>query len=578
MTSGLRDPDKPAGFVVEVDPETGVATRNDGTLLQPAEKNPWYLMMSIAGVPEGDEGPDELNELEELNRRYWNGWVCSRMSQAERTELAEHIGLSIDELAPLTPEEKAVVAARFQQFADPEDTKLAEVAAAFREIDGQDADGPEPWAGIDLSEIHFSQARIWSMWVFTGYATFASATFSEGVNFSSAYFSGTAWFHSATFAGIALFLSTTFDSESWFNSATFNQSAFFDNAVMKGDAHFISVNFKNEAMFYFTTFAGEANFTDANFFDDAVYLSASFTCNASFTYATFNSRVFFESATFARDAFFTVATFNSTVSFSSVTFIGAARFVSAVFATHPKFITTWFRTVADFSDASFGRSVTFREASFETEYPVLDGVAPPERMEVVAGDRTTEREVPDGPDKGEVLRVPSWPAIPDDPEKLKAAQKSAAALRHAMGRQGLPEEEHFFFRKEMGFEARIGGVWRRLPYVLFREVSFFGYSVERPAALLILTILVPWALVAWLCAAWPALAVPEAGPVTWGGELALSVANTFSFFGFQRLYFDVELLQARAWVFQVMGAAQTVLGFVFLFFLGLGLRTRFRMR
>lgn len=576
MTSGLRDPGKPAGFVVEVDPKTGVATRNDGKLLQPAERNPWYLMMSIAGMPEGEEEPDELNELEELNRRYWNGWACSRMSQAERTELAEQMGLSVEELAPLTPDEKAVVAARFQQFADPEDTKLAGVAAAFREMDGQDADGPEPWAGIDLPETHFPQARIWSMWVFTGYANFAYSTFSAGINFSSAFFTGTARFYSATFVDITLFVSTTFDNESWFNCATFNRSAFFDNANIQSDAHFISVEFKSEALFHFTNFEGEANFRDTTFLGDAVYVSASFTGKASFASAAFNLRVLFDSATFARDAFFTSATLNGTVSFSSATFTGAARFVSAVFASHPKFITTWFRAVADFSDASFGQSVTFRDGSFETLFPVLDGVAPPERMEVVAEDRTTERKVPDGPDKGKTTQVPSWPAIPDDPEKLKAARQSAAALRHAMGRQGLPEEEHFFFRKEMGFEARIGGFWRRLPYVLFREVSFFGYSVERPAFWLVMTLVLPWALVPWLCVLWPGLAGP--GAVTWDREAALSVANTFSFFGFQRLYFDVEVLQARAWVFQVMGAAQTVLGFVFLFFLGLGLRTRFRMR
>lgn len=48
----LQDPDKPAGFVVSVDEETGVAMCNDGRLLQPAGKNPWYVLMTIAGSRE----------------------------------------------------------------------------------------------------------------------------------------------------------------------------------------------------------------------------------------------------------------------------------------------------------------------------------------------------------------------------------------------------------------------------------------------------------------------------------------------------------------------------------------------
>ena len=51
MSDSLTDPDKPAGFVISVDEDTGVATCNDGALLHPAAKTPWYVLMTIAGEP-----------------------------------------------------------------------------------------------------------------------------------------------------------------------------------------------------------------------------------------------------------------------------------------------------------------------------------------------------------------------------------------------------------------------------------------------------------------------------------------------------------------------------------------------
>ena len=42
-------------------------------------------------------------------------------------------------------------------------------------------------------------------------------------------------------------------------------------------------------------------------------------------------------------------------------------------------------------------------------------------------------------------------------------------IRHAIAKQGLPEEEHYFFRREMRFRAKIGTVFERLPYILYQS-------------------------------------------------------------------------------------------------------------
>jgi hypothetical protein len=60
--------------------------------------------------------------------------------------------------------------------------------------------------------------------------------------------------------------------------------------------------------------------------------------------------------------------------------------------------------------------------------------------------------------------------------------------------------------------------------------------------------------------------------------MALSFASIFKFLGFQRTYFGMDGFQNVDIIVQMLTATQTVLSFILLFFLGLGLRTRFRLR
>ena len=154
-------------------------------------------------------------------------------------------------------------------------------------------------------------------------------------------------------------------------------------------------------------------------------------------------------------------------------------------------------------------------------------------------------------------------------QNAKQARDSCAAIRHALTQQGLPEETHFFFRREMGFAGRIGNLWERLPYHLFRIFSEYGYSIARPT----LWLLGCWALGVALF--WGYLAsVGQGGP---GVAMGLSFSNLFPLFGFGRLYLKevIDLLPPPlvAW-----SGLQTVFSLPMLFFLGLGLRQRFRLR
>lgn len=155
-------------------------------------------------------------------------------------------------------------------------------------------------------------------------------------------------------------------------------------------------------------------------------------------------------------------------------------------------------------------------------------------------------------------------------QDAKDAKDSAAALRHVMAKQARPEEEHFFFRREMYHTARIGSWYQRLPYRVFGLVSDFGHAIDRPAWCLVSLILAP--LGVYLSAF---------GPFGWaaiGNAFALSFSSVFKIFGLQSLYFAQTLSTWDGWFVPTLSALQTILGFILLFFLGLGLRTRFRLR
>ena len=54
-----------------------------------------------------------------------------------------------------------------------------------------------------------------------------------------------------------------------------------------------------------------------------------------------------------------------------------------------------------------------------------------------------------------------------------------------MAKQALPEEEHFFFRREMHHAARAEPFLKTAHIYLLEAVSDFGNSIVRPANLLV---------------------------------------------------------------------------------------------
>ncbi|MAB86944.1 MAG: hypothetical protein CML51_06565 [Rhodobacteraceae bacterium] len=142
---------------------------------------------------------------------------------------------------------------------------------------------------------------------------------------------------------------------------------------------------------------------------------------------------------------------------------------------------------------------------------------------------------------------------------------------------GKVEDAHLFFRREMDLIGRLSPWYTRVTDWLYGLVSDYGHSFERPIVGL-----------AGLWALWSALYVLYFTSVDKlhldmdGMDLALSIAglsfaNIFAVFGFH-WRFPSDLLADPGTDAILLTASETLLGFMFLFFLGLGLRTRFRLR
>lgn len=213
----------------------------------------------------------------------------------------------------------------------------------------------------------------------------------------------------------------------------------------------------------------------------------------------------------------------------------------------------------DLTDAQFDKPASFRNATFLNRFPDFTGA--------ILHDKSLFEAEGD-----------YWPSKTD--HRPVDARDSCAFLRHHLGKQGLPEAEHFFFRREMGFAQRISlGSWVLLG--AFGLVSSYGHAVWRLVLFQVLLWLAGFVIFQGCGRAdqFCMIDPPQNRLLPSGDAAGLSFSNLFRFFGFQVVYFR-EFLGSDdlADGYKVFASLQTVLSFILLFFLGLGLRQRFRLR
>ena len=402
--------------------------------------------------------------------------------------------------------------------------ELVDISNRFRErLKDENAELPDRDGNIDFSKLHFSRFVNFEKFVFEKYCNFSFATFSDGADFRSSMFSNDSDFSSVTFSGYTDFY-----------SSTFNRQALFASSVFSGTADFSCLTFNSTVDFNFATFNCIAHFHSSLFKSFAIFCSSSFRGHANF-YST---------------------TFCHTADFSRYKDLDNKKALYPVRFYHQ----------ADFRSAKFNFITLFSEAQFISAVPKFHAAELYDESIFPIPDKYTDNWPPL---KGSVKVEGQGEPIPAMPA---ADQKRAYnRLRLFMNKSLQIDEEQFFHRQEMRCKREIEKKWwMRCLYDIFEGVSDYGISIGRPAF---------WLVVFWLFGMIAKLKPAADG---WWPDyhsilpaMGWSFANLFSFFGFQRRYFDEEKL---IMLLKLVGGVQTVAGFILLFFLGLGLRNRFRLR
>jgi hypothetical protein len=544
----------------------------DKPKLTPANENPWYVLMTLHGEQDGEEFSAERHRE---NRETWN--TLLQHGYGSMSERAREAQLRLPSQDKWRNEYKSINERWLSAYQNRNNGADLPIEFDYRNwpCDLSDCKFDHPLflygfflpkgaifdrshlaAGLTANSTFFGGRLSLIESKVDGDVSCERAHFEDGLNFQGAVISGNLSLAEAKISGDVKAASLSVQQGLKLTSVKIDGPIEAHDLAVGGDATFEAMNCKEDASFRDATFNKKASFTSSTFGSDLGFDGTVVDGRLSFLKATVEGVASFKGRSgFQKER--PAAHFGTKTVFSEAHFKGRADFYLRRFG--PPKDTAQRATVLTFANAVFEAPVSFEKAEFPYLMPVLSNTTLP------ASTRLTAKPI-------------YWPPIhigwrqgrTDHEQVAEKAKESAATFRHVMNQQSLPEEEHFFFSREMHHAGRIGGWFQRLPYRLFGWLSAYGGSIERPALGL-------W----WLFLAPLGVYLAALGPIklaTFGKAIGLSFSSIFKFFGLQRTYFGAENIQNMHEIVQVLTATQTVLSFILLFFLGLGLRTRFRLR
>ncbi len=386
---------------------------------------------------------------------------------------------------------------------------------------------PDPATDIDLSDTVFSTT-----------VSFEHFTFPAPTMFARSAFQGNAYFLHAAFQGYAYFL-----------HAAFQRGAYFVHAAFQGGAYFLHVAFQEYAYFEHAAFQGDADFEHAAFQGNADFQHAAFQGYAYFGHAAFQGNADFQHAAFQRFADFEHAAFQGFAYFNgSTTREDTAKF--RPFAGFVNFDNVTFSGSTDFTNREFLDKTNFNNAKFLTRAPVF--------ADTTLHEGTTWHDV-------------QWPGTPDDPIAARDMADSYSHLRRRSNAIQDHEAELDFYGRELRAKrAAVGGATGLL-ISLYEWSCGFGASVGLPLV--------------WLFGLWASgppfsralLRLEGAAEIDGLTLYGFSLASVGGFFGMRKEFF-AEFMKDLPGTVLALSGAQSLLGAVFVFLLGLSLRNRFRIK
>ena len=308
-----------------------------------------------------------------------------------------------------------------------------------------------------------------------------------------------------------------------------------------------------------TTFSKEADFGCFYFPTNVGFDRSIFVKNVSFKNTFFAGTISNLDTIFFGKTFFHLATFCSYARFRNVIFFEDVTFAHTVFEYYSHLEGSKFERQSNFRNCQFNKACNLRRVKFKKEYPLLEGSKFDEKSTV-----TAKKEY--------------WPSPQNCEQNPEEAKATCEILREQMEAQGLHEQAHFFFRREMHFAGKMLSPWQRLPNNLFACLSAYGFSLKRPLGALALLWALPM-LIFWvnICTGKCANTIGAELWVSLIKMAGLSIANIFQITGLQRVYWS-DFIECLPWGLKFLGGLQTLLAIPLLFLLLLGLRNRFRLK
>lgn len=318
---------------------------------------------------------------------------------------------------------------------------------------------------------------------------------------------------------------------------------------------FQSASFRCDGGFINTLFSADGNFTECHF--EGV---------ANFSSSHFASYVYFSSSNFASDVYFSSSHFANAADFGFSNFAGDADFSSSHFACDADFSSRHFEGDANFSSVEMNGQTSFEDATFKTHVPIFHAAK-------LYRDTVFPTAEPASLNYPEIM--PAGKEQVGDTRFMPATEQKRAynTLRYFMNQNLEIYQELFFHRREMACKEVTEDAFVGWLIWFYGRLSAYGSSIARPLMGLVGIWFVGALLLQFHFTSDPELSIMG----DFWSAMGISFSNTFGIFGLGGTLLSEFNADTEGWIKGVSGF-QTVFGFIFLFLLGLGIRSRFRLR
>lgn len=406
---------------------------------------------------------------------------------------------------------------------------------------------------------------------------FSGFKFREYADFSNAIFSNRTIFNGAQFDGYVSFKNAIFEEKSYFDNVYFKGLVDFHEVMFKGKSIFRGARFDDISNFCGTQFLSDANFTGAQFYKNTLFVESKFLKEVSFKGAQFGALATFDGVSFHSDANFSAIDWAWLINANAYQDINETKKWAEEHGLNPdcfrdvSFKGAFFGGEANFSGRLFTGVTSFSTLSIGSyrDQPVKFRKVPLFHNCKLSQDISFD---------GALFPKPNSESSFDDD-----AIRAYRTLKLAFAQQQAFREEQKFFRLELAEEENRSSQKQRWLFFVYRWISDYGFSLSRPAFILLASPLLFTFLYAMLSGLRPCFSWAEDCQINFH-LVQYSILQSLPLPGFEKWSNDLkEHLFARLQGWNIVFLPLIIMihkgiSLIAIFLLGLALRNLFKMK